>query len=127
VERRIEVITSPEHKASASHIVIQIGDEVRSREGERLGTVKELAQEMFKVDAHFARDYWLSKAHVFEVNGNIVLMDFEKNLTEDYKLAAPGAAASSPILDAQADQFPSELDRAETRRRMENGGEQEHD
>jgi hypothetical protein len=90
--------------------VVNVGDEVFSRDGERLGRVKELAAEHFKVDAPRASDYWLARATISsppDGGAGRLCLTFNKEQIEDFKLEGPFAHSESPVLDATADTFVS--------------------
>ncbi|MCC6380924.1 MAG: hypothetical protein IT304_00370 [Dehalococcoidia bacterium] len=115
-------MTAPQPMESASGIVPRQGQEVRTRDGQQLGWVKEVAAYSFKIDAPMARDYWLSSASVLRSDDGVIQMDFDAEVAEDYHLSAPGVGAESPMLDAQIDSFGSNEEQAERREQMEHGG-----
>lgn len=115
-------MTAPQPMESARGIVPRAGQEVRTRDGQQLGWVKEVAGYGFKVDAPMARDYWLSSANVLRAADELVEMDFDAEVAEDYRLSAPGVGSESPALDAQIDTFGSDEEQAERREQMEQGG-----
>lgn len=58
-------------------------------DNKRLGHVKELAGDYFKVDVRFRRDFWLSVEQVAYVDENCVGMLFRADEAELYRLAHP--------------------------------------
>lgn len=66
--------------------LVKTGVEVYTRDGNRLGEVKELRGEYFKVDAPMAQDYWLSCDAVLAGPGvNRVEVTFNKDQLDDFK------------------------------------------
>lgn len=114
-------MSSPLHKEQTQGFVPTIDTPVRTRDGKGLGTVKEVQAEAFKVDAPNARDYWLSYAFVWQTaDDGAVLMDFDHERLDDYKLDAPGPHASeSPLLDAESESFSTLQEKELRRERME--------
>jgi hypothetical protein len=103
---------------------VTVGDDVYSRDGERLGAVKEVTAGHFKVDAPRAGDYWLDRATVSTPDGGPpgrLYLTFDREQIDDFKLDGPFAHAESPILDAEAETYTSsgEVDR---RRAEQSGG-----
>ena len=65
------------------------GLEVFTLDNKRLGTVKEMAENHFKVDVRFRRDYWLSNAQIAYVDEHCVGLLFRSDEAELYKLTGP--------------------------------------
>lgn len=116
-------MSSPIHASeSASGIVPPLGAPVRTRDGTLLGTIKETRGDSFKVDARYARDYWLSATLVLRADAGRVELDCDAGQIDDYRLDAPGGHTSeSPLLDAQAETFATVEDRELRRERMVHG------
>jgi hypothetical protein len=70
-----------------------MGCEIFTRDGERLGTVKEVRDRYFKVDAPMSPDYWLSTECVRGGNtalvGSMVTVTFDKDALDDHKVDVP--------------------------------------
>lgn len=98
------------------------GAPVFTRDGARIGEVKEVANGSFKVDASGKPDYWLSAEFVTSSNPAQVELDFDSELLDEYKLDGPGPAlAESPILNDQAETFSSPEEKEARREAMEHG------
>jgi hypothetical protein len=68
---------------------IQTGLPVYTLDNKRLGTVKEVEDGAFKVDARFRKDYWLATGQVAYVDEHCVGMLFRTDESELYKLQTP--------------------------------------
>ena len=112
-------MSSPLHRESATGFEPAKGTTVRTRDGEDLGSVKELRGQAFRVDAPHARDYWLSLAQVLRQDHDVLVMDFNAEVADDYAMEEPMAAAGSPALDGEAATFGSTEEIEETREEME--------
>lgn len=113
-------MSSPLHKESSKSFAPTIDMPVTTRDGIRLGTVKEVQADAFKVDAPHAGDYWLSYAFVLRTGAEGVVMDFENERLDDYKLRAPGPHTSeSPALDAESESFATMTEKELRREAME--------
>lgn len=66
-----------------------IGCEVATADGAKLGEVKELRGNYFKVDAPRRRDYWLSIGDITADDGKTIQLLFPRNLLGLHKLNAP--------------------------------------
>ena len=66
------------------------GLHVVTRDGQELGTLKEIAGSFFKVDAPMQRDYWLSSAEIASRQAEEVVLGFEQAKLDEHKLAQPG-------------------------------------
>jgi len=95
------------------------GQRVFTRDDKELGTVKTVVEDAFKVDAPRQRDYWLSFGSVLSIDDDMVIMDFDAEVLESYKLDDPGGhvVSESPILDAGAETFSSTEDKELRRER----------
>ena len=71
---------------------VRIDAEVFTRDHDKLGTVREVRGDSFKVDVSMQPDYWLPLSCVSTVSGNEVLLDFDKDRLGDHKLSEPRAA-----------------------------------
>jgi hypothetical protein len=66
---------------------VNVGAEVFTADGEKLGTVKETGTNSFKVDATTMKpDYWLSCTTVEAYSPRRVITAFRKIQLDDYKL-----------------------------------------
>ena len=65
---------------------VSIGAVVVTRDGERLGEVKECSGPYFKVAAPMHLDYWLQLSFARPDRDGRVVMDFGKNDLDDYKV-----------------------------------------
>ena len=63
---------------------VPIGAPVYSRDGRRLGVVKQVQERCFLVDARLAFDYWLSTRCVAVVDGGQVRLGVNKRDVGDY-------------------------------------------
>ena len=58
-------------------------------DNKKLGTVKEVTERHFKVDARFRKDYFIALDQVAYVDGHCVGMLFRSDEAELYKLSGP--------------------------------------
>jgi hypothetical protein len=65
---------------------VPIGTDVYTTDGDKLGTVKELRGDYFKVDASMQPDYWLATECIRGgyASGRVTVM-FDKDHLDDYK------------------------------------------
>lgn len=72
----------------SSEMSIPIGSEVYTLDGNKLGKVKEIRDEYFKVDSSMKPDYWLSLECVRGGYGtaNRVTVALDKSRLSDYKV-----------------------------------------
>lgn len=63
--------------------------EVVTRDGEKLGIVKEISDGAFKVSAAMQPDYWLSSDCITSVVGHQAMLAFDKGRLGDHKLDHP--------------------------------------
>jgi hypothetical protein len=66
-----------------------VGAEVYTADGDKLGTVKEVAGTCFKVDARMQPDYWLARDCVASSAGNDVRLTFDKDRLDAAKVEGP--------------------------------------
>jgi hypothetical protein len=71
---------------------LPIDADVITLDQSKLGTVREIQGECFKVNAPWEPDYWLPLSCVSTATGDRVLLSFNKNRLDDYKLSEPRAA-----------------------------------
>ena len=71
---------------------LPIGAEVFTRDGDKLGDVREIRGTAFKVDVSMQPDYWLPMHTVSSSSGNRVILTFDNDHLGDYKLDEPRAA-----------------------------------
>jgi hypothetical protein len=62
------------------------GGTVITADSERLGTVKEIMGECFKIDAPMAPDYWLASDTIASITGDLVMLRFRKDDINDLKI-----------------------------------------
>jgi hypothetical protein len=67
-----------------------VGAEVFTADGERLGTVKEVAGSCFKVDAPMQHDNWLASDCITSTSGSQVCLTVGKDQLGDAKVDGPG-------------------------------------
>ncbi|MEX2080407.1 MAG: hypothetical protein WEC33_02235 [Dehalococcoidia bacterium] len=96
----------------------EVGARVYTLDRDDLGTVKEVSGSSFKIDAPWARDYWLSCEYIGETEPGSVQLVLVKNRLGDYKLAQPADAAGA-LSDGVRDGLISDAEMDEQRRRME--------
>jgi hypothetical protein len=85
---------------------LEEGMPVITMDGQPLGTIKEIRDDAIKVDARFARDYWLSRDEVVVNEDARAMVLVTKDVINAYKLSRPGAAASeAPTPDAVRDHY----------------------
>ena len=69
-----------------------VGVPVYTADGDKLGKVKDVADEFFKIRVPLRRDCWLATNWIRDDESeNQVVLDFEKERLNDFKLPAPGA------------------------------------
>ena len=69
-----------------------VGWEVFTSDGDKLGEVKEIRGNAFKVDVAMKPDYWLPMHTVSTSTGDRVILTFDKDHLGDYKTDEPRAA-----------------------------------
>jgi hypothetical protein len=65
------------------------GVEVFTSDGDKLGRVKEVTGDCFKVDASMRPDYWLARDSITSAAGNDVFLNFTKKQLGDMKMDGP--------------------------------------
>jgi len=65
------------------------GGNVVTADGERLGTVKEIVGDCFKVDAPMAPDYWLASDTIATVMGNDITLRIRRDDINEVKMGMP--------------------------------------
>lgn len=70
---------------------ISTGADVVTRDGQKVGSVKEVYGSWFKVNARFQMDYWLSMDSVASLAPDTVTLAFDKDSLADYKSDYPDA------------------------------------
>ena len=63
-----------------------IGSEVHTADGDKIGEVKEIRGDQFKVEASMQPDFWLDTSCITTVESGQVRLAFEKDRLGDYKL-----------------------------------------
>ena len=66
-----------------------VGVPVYTRDGERIGRVKEVRSRAFKVDAPRKADYWVGGGHIASAADTRVTLDIVKRQLGGCKIAAP--------------------------------------
>jgi hypothetical protein len=69
---------------------IREGSEIFTRDGEKIGAVKQVSDGYFKVNAHMQPDYWLPLGSVDSCTAARVTMAFDKNDLGEHKANLPG-------------------------------------
>jgi hypothetical protein len=72
-----------------STIRLEPGKAVMSGDGKRLGTVKEIAGDRFKIDRRLLPDYWLAIEYVDHVEPDLVQMVLTKEGMNAARVEAP--------------------------------------
>ncbi|MBI5947513.1 MAG: PRC-barrel domain-containing protein [Chloroflexi bacterium] len=103
--------------ASRLYVDPTVGAPVFTRDGKKVGTVKDLAGGSFKVGVHWRRDFWLSTDEVERANPFAVHLLVDDNELWAYKLERPAGVA--PEVDPHDDQLISDQERMLQRQRME--------
>jgi hypothetical protein len=62
------------------------GRDVFSRDGHKIGTVKELSATALKIDAPLHRDYWLPRERVLSFTNERVTMDLDRDEIGEHAL-----------------------------------------
>jgi hypothetical protein len=76
------------------------GWEVYTCDGERLGTVKEVREAYFKVNASMRPDYWLQTQLVETCMDGRATMEFAKDMLGDYKVSeVPDRLTDGRVID----------------------------
>jgi hypothetical protein len=65
------------------------GATVMTADHERLGTVKEITGDCFKVDAPMAPDYWLASDTIASMVGKDILLRVMRSDIDDVKMGTP--------------------------------------
>lgn len=111
-----------------------VGAAIFTADGNQFGYVKEVRGGYFKVDAPWARDYWLSCTYIARHEGNQVWLNVTKDEADEHRLEAPGLDPSSDphaattqdaiLSDGQALAQRERMERelAEQRERLQRGG-----
>ena len=95
----------------------QVGADAVTRDGHKLGVVDGVEGRYIKVDARFARDYWLSVDYVTVETPECITFGFDRKDLRAYRVAKPVIAAD-PLVDQQ-DAVLSIREQNEQRSRME--------
>jgi hypothetical protein len=61
-------------------------------DGEKIGSVKEVTADAFKVDAPLRPDYWLPRDRVLSFTNERVTLDFNESDLDRHRAAEPGAS-----------------------------------
>lgn len=72
-----------------------VGASVFTRDGGALGTVKEVGTGIFKLDAAMQPDYWLSTGHIAASTSARLVLSFDKDRLDEYKLETPDATMTT--------------------------------
>ncbi len=107
---------------SASHSLgpETVGAAIFARDGDQFGYVKDVRGGYFKVDAPWARDYWLSCVYVARYEENQVWLSITKDEADEHRLEAPGLEPSAdPHRATTQDAILSDDEALAQRERME--------
>lgn len=69
--------------------LLEVGQPVMTIDGQRIGTVKDLSSQHFKVHRTLRSDFWLDDAYIADVNNHAVIVQFAKGDLDSYKLDHP--------------------------------------
>ena len=69
--------------------LLTVGSPVYTSDGDKIGEVKEISGDLFKVDVKMMPDYWVSAANVASATGDGVTLGFAKDQLGEHKVAAP--------------------------------------
>jgi hypothetical protein len=67
----------------------QLDMKVGTRDGHNLGTVKEIVDDRFKVGVRWSRDYWLLARNILFIDGDRVVMDFDRSEEKSFHVDKP--------------------------------------
>jgi hypothetical protein len=73
--------------------LLTVGSAVFTSDGEKIGEVKEVSGDLFKVDVSMRPDYWVSCNNVASATSSGVTLSFGKDQLGDYKADAPAASS----------------------------------
>jgi hypothetical protein len=79
-------------RTGLTHDDLPIDAEICTSDGDKIGTVREVHDDFFKVDAAMQPDYWLPMHCISSVSGNRVFLTFHKDHLGEYKTDNPLAA-----------------------------------
>lgn len=79
--------------------LLEVGQPVMTIDGQRIGTVKDLSSQHFKVHRTLRSDFWLDDAYIADVNNHAVIVQFEKGDLNAYKLDHP--ETTDALLDSE--------------------------
>ncbi len=68
------------------------GTPVFTMDGDKIGTIKEVRDRFFKVDASMQSDYWLATDCIRTASASQVQLSFDKGHLGDYKVDGPPRA-----------------------------------
>ncbi|MBE0610009.1 MAG: hypothetical protein IH609_11540 [Dehalococcoidia bacterium] len=91
-----------------------VGASVWTNDGKQFGHVKEVKGDYFKVDIPWSPDYWLSCAHIAELDGSRAILRLREHEVDEHRLEQPGLDS----VEETAGVFSS-TEVAEQRERME--------
>ena len=78
----------PAPRATGRGVELPVGMPISSRDGQHLGSVKQVRAQCFLVDVRLAFDYWLSRRCVAAVEGGHVRLAVDKRAVADYLVDA---------------------------------------
>lgn len=73
---------------------IRLGDHIFTSDGEEIGTVKEVRDGFFKVDAAMRPDYWLRNVRVASSGGGRITLSLPKEHLSTYQVTDPEPASA---------------------------------
>ncbi|MEA2640979.1 MAG: hypothetical protein QOF51_2373 [Chloroflexota bacterium] len=71
---------------------VRVGSEVLTSDGDLLGTVAEVRNDSFKVNAPMQADFWLASGTVASQVGSRITLRFARGQLGGYKMSGPRAA-----------------------------------
>jgi hypothetical protein len=86
---------------------LRLGEPVYTLDNKRLGTVKDVNETHFKVDAKFRKDYWLSRDRIAYVDEDCVGMSWRSDEAELYKIGDPNRDVFAR--DIRGEEAPDDL------------------
>lgn len=81
------------------------GIPVMTSDGKELGTIKEVADQSFKVDAPMRPDFWLARNTILSSTPERVTMSFESDAIDNYRLTGPDAVVE-PVSEPEPTSDP---------------------
>ena len=95
------------------------GRDVISRDGQQIGTVKEVHGGYFHVDVSMAPDYWLSSLYAVSADATGIRLTLAKDEIDLHKIDKPGMEPVDAMAGHRSDAILSDQQALEQRERME--------